>query len=97
MIVCPLPLRVVEREAIVPGTGDDENNAADLPVTSFGYTVPSLEATPGNKSHLHEDFVGYCRLATGLSPRQKSQTLSGSCRRHPLRGLHLQIPHNLIS
>jgi hypothetical protein len=33
MIVCPLPLRVVEREAIVPGTADDENNAADLPVT----------------------------------------------------------------
>jgi hypothetical protein len=28
-----LPLRVVEREAIVPGTADDENNAADLPVT----------------------------------------------------------------
>jgi hypothetical protein len=34
MIECPLPLRVVEREAIVPGIGDDENNAADLPVTN---------------------------------------------------------------
>jgi hypothetical protein len=37
MIVCPLPLRVVEREAIVPGTADDENNAADLPVTFRGH------------------------------------------------------------
>jgi hypothetical protein len=34
MIACLLPLRVVEGEAIVPGTGDDEYDAADLPVTA---------------------------------------------------------------
>jgi hypothetical protein len=43
MIVCPLHLHVVEREAIVPGTADDENNAADLPVTMWRCCAPSVQ------------------------------------------------------
>jgi hypothetical protein len=54
MIACPLPLRVVEREVIVPGTGDDENNAAGLPVTLAGrpgYSViPSPAPMPARSS-----------------------------------------------